>query len=312
MIKATLVTLAIGYLINYFGIKALKKLNFRQNIREDGPSSHLKKYGTPTMGGIFIIATVLLSMLITMQIVDTKIIIIIISFIGFGSVGLLDDLLKKLRGKNLGLRSWQKMLGILIISLFIISYMLKSGEYNNLHPFFLMFNLNNPLLFFLFGFTVLAGTSNGVNLTDGLDGLAAGTSAIIFVAFAFLNFNIGNHSISYFCILIAAALMAFLWFNHHPAQVFMGDVGSLAIGGTLGTIALLTHTELNLFFCGFIFVIETMSVIMQVISFKLTKKRIFKMSPIHHHFELSGWVETKVVTRFWLTSIVFSLIGLLV
>lgn len=312
MIKIALITFALGYIINYFGLISLKKLNFGQNIREDGPASHQKKSGTPTMGGIFIILTVVLSILTTAREFDPQLIVATLSCVGFGVVGFLDDLLKKIRGKNLGLRSWQKMLGILIISLMIIGYMIGSQTFSQLHPVLMLLKLNNPYLYLIFSFLVLSGTSNAVNLTDGLDGLASGAGIIAFLAFALLNFQHGNESLTYFCITMAFSLLAFLWFNHHPAQVFMGDVGSLSIGGALGTVALLSHTELNLLLIGLLFVVEALSVMIQVTSFKLTGKRVFKMSPIHHHFELLGWPETKVVIRFWIFALLAAMVGLLV
>lgn len=310
MIETILITLLIGYILNFVGIKFLKNLNLGQNIREEGPRSHLQKAGTPTMGGIFIIATIIGSSLITKHIYETKYIVGLIALVGFGLVGFIDDYLKSKKGKNLGLRSWQKMLGIILVSLFVIGYILGSGEILATNKFLLMLKVDIPIVFALFGIFLLAGTSNAVNLTDGLDGLAAGTGAIAFIAFSFLAVET-EPAVSALCVIIATSLLAFLWFNGKPAQVFMGDVGSLAIGGALGTIALLIHKEINLVVIGGLFVAEALSVIIQVASFKLTGKRVFRMSPIHHHFELLGWPEIKVVIRFWIIAAIFALLGLL-
>lgn len=310
MLKLALLSLLSGIFINKYFLSFLKKFGIRQHIRKEGPSSHLEKTGTPTMGGLAIISTIIIISIISYQYFSTDYYIALFSLISFGSIGFLDDFLKVKKGKNLGLTAKKKMIFIAFISLVVMGYMLGNQGNEQVHHLLKIFFIDNPILYFIFGLFVLSGTSNAVNLTDGLDGLASGCSAIAFAAFAYISFNTGNISIAYFCSIVSASCIAFLWFNHKPAQIFMGDTGSLALGGTLATVAILLHKEISLAIIGGLFVIEALSVIIQVTSFKLTGKRIFKMSPIHHHFELSGWSEIKIVLRFWIISIILALTGL--
>jgi len=314
------ITLAIAFLITVLlsplFIPFLRRLKFGQSIREEGPKSHLKKSGTPTMGGVMIV----LSVIITSLIMATKIndgtityemwLLIFVLF-GYGLIGFLDDFIKIAMKRNLGLTSKQKLAGQLIIA--FIFYLII---YNQGFPTHINIPATNVQLELGWGYAILViimllGSSNAVNLTDGLDGLLAGTAAIAFGAFAILAwYGSPQEEITIFALATVGALLGFLVFNAHPAKVFMGDTGSLALGGAIAGIAILTKLEIILVIIGGVFVIETLSVIIQVISFKTTGKRVFKMSPLHHHYELLGWSEWRVVSTFWLVGLIFAGLGI--
>lgn len=309
IVMAFLVTVLLSPLF----IPFLRKLKFGQSIRDEGPKSHQKKKGTPTMGGIIILLSIIVTTLTmtgkySQPGLDTYL-LLLVTF-GYGLLGFLDDFIKIALKRNLGLTSKQKLLGQIVIAL-IFYFVLKQFGFAaavaipftnmevDLGPFYALF-----LVFWLVGF------SNAVNLTDGLDGLVSGTAAIAFGAFAILAWNQSQFDIAVFSVAVVGALLGFLVFNAHPAKVFMGDTGSLALGGAIAAIAVMTKMELMLLLIGGVFVIETLSVILQVISFKLTGKRIFKMSPLHHHYELSGWSEWRVVVTFWAVALLFAILGI--
>jgi phospho-N-acetylmuramoyl-pentapeptide-transferase len=293
-------------------IPLLRRMKFGQSIREEGPESHMKKTGTPTMGGlvylIAIIVTVLLVALFT-EGLTAEILILLLVLFGFGLIGFLDDFIKVVLKRNLGLTSLQKLIAQIVIA--VISFFLLNGiEFDTSVSIpFTTWSIELSVVYVLFMIFWLVGFSNAVNLTDGLDGLVAGTASIAFAAFGVLAIYQDETGIALFTFSVAGALLGFLVFNKYPAKVFMGDTGSLALGGALAMVSILLKQELLLLLVGLVFVIETLSVILQVGSFKLRKKRIFKMSPIHHHFELSGWSEWKVVTVFWLVGLVAAIIA---
>lgn len=299
---AFIVTVIIGPLI----IPFLHKLKFGQTVRDDGPESHFKKTGTPTMGGIIFIIGTMVAVL-NARAIDVDMAGALLLFLGYGALGFADDFIKVVLRRSLGLRAKHKLLGQLLIAIiFVIITNNFTGKVNM--P---IFNISFDLGYWYAPFVVfiLIGTSNAVNLTDGLDGLAAGITFIVLLAFTFIAFMFEQTSLAIFAAALAGGCMGFLVFNFHPAKIFMGDTGSLALGGAIGALAVLTHTELALPFIGGVYVIETLSVILQVISFKTTGKRIFKMSPIHHHFELLGWTEIKVVSFFYLWAMIFTVVG---
>jgi phospho-N-acetylmuramoyl-pentapeptide-transferase len=315
--KVLFFTILMGFLITVLispvFIPFLRRLKFGQSIREEGPKSHQKKSGTPTMGGLMILFSIIISTFVmTGRIAEptVKTYLLVLVTLGFGLLGFLDDFIKVVLKRNLGLTSKQKLLGQIIISvIFYLIYKqnefptvidLPFGDYSiNLGWFFVFF-----ILFWLVGF------SNAVNLTDGLDGLVSGTAAIAFGAYAVLAWNQSQFEIAIFCVAAVGAVLGFLVFNAHPAKVFMGDTGSLALGGALAAVAILTKLEILLIIIGGVFVIETLSVILQVASFKTTGKRIFRMSPLHHHYELIGWSEWRVVVTFWSVGLLFAILGI--
>ena len=311
-------TILTGFLITVLlspvFIPFLRRLKFGQSIREEGPQSHQKKTGTPTMGGIVILLSITLATLIMVtkySDVTTNIFLLLFVTLGFGLLGFLDDFIKVVMKRNLGLTSLQKLIGQIVIA--VIFYFV----YKNTAGFTpdiaipgtdLAINVGWFYVFIIIFWQV--GFSNAVNLTDGLDGLVSGTAAIAFGAFAVLAWNFSQYDVAIFCVAVVGAVLGFLVFNAHPAKVFMGDTGSLALGGALATVALLTSLELLLVIIGGVFVIETLSVILQVASFKTRGKRIFKMSPLHHHYELSGWSEWRVVVTFWSVGLLFAVLGI--
>lgn len=293
-----------------FFIPELHKLKFGQSIREEGPKSHQAKSGTPTMGGIMIILGITLGTLAAAP-WTPEVLLAVFIMLGHFVLGFLDDYIKVVKKRNLGLKARQKLAGqilIAIVTMYVATQVL--GIDTDIWIPGLDENVSLGVLYYPLVLFVLVGTSNAVNLTDGLDGLAAGTVAIAASAFAAVSVLTGHEDLSYFCVAMAAACLAFLRFNAHPAKVFMGDTGSLALGGALAAVGILTHTELLLVVIGFVFVCEALSVIIQVISFQTTGKRVFRMSPIHHHFELGGWSEWKVVTVFWCVGLIASVAGL--
>ncbi len=293
-----------------FFIPELHKLKFGQSIREEGPKSHQKKSGTPTMGGIMIILGITLGTLAAAP-WTPEVLLAVFIMLGHFVLGFLDDYIKVVKKRNLGLKARQKLAGqilIAVVTMYVATQVL--GIDTDIWIPGLDANVSLGVRYYPLVLFVLVGTSNAVNLTDGLDGLAAGTVAIAASAFAAISVLTGHGDLAYFCVAMAAACLAFLRFNAHPAKVFMGDTGSLALGGALAAVGILTHTELLLVVIGFVFVCEALSVIIQVISFQTTGKRVFRMSPIHHHFELGGWSEWKVVTVFWCVGLLASVLGL--
>ena len=291
-------------------IKFIKKINFGQQVRDYGPESHLKKAGIPTMGGLLIISVfIIISLLIVPKTIEV-LVVLIVTFI-MGLTGFLDDFLKIKLSRSLGLKAWQKVMLQLIAALITAAaavFILE--EKGIIIPFIGSYQLG---LFSKFSLTflVVIGTSNAVNLTDGLDGLAAGVTAVVSLAFAVIFYVLGLSNYILLMLIMAGSCTAFLWFNSNPAAVFMGDVGSLAIGGFLGAAAVLSSTEIYLLIIGGIYVMETLSVMIQVPYYKLSGgKRVFKMTPIHHHFELSGLAENKIVFRFIIITVILSIFAL--
>ena len=296
------------------GIPMLRRLKFGQSIREEGPQSHMKKAGTPTMGGIIFLLSIITTTVVCGLLLDvftTHTVVLLLVFIGFGIIGFLDDGIKVIFKRNLGLTSLQKLIGQIVIAIAAF-LLLRLGTFDTAIAIpFTDWELDLGIFYIGFLIFWLVGFSNAVNLTDGLDGLVAGTASIAFAAFGVLALFNEQADIALFAFAVTGALLGFLIFNANPAKVFMGDTGSLALGGALAMISVLVNQELLLLVIGLVFVIETLSVILQVGSFKLRKKRIFKMSPIHHHFELSGWSEWKVVLVFWSTGLIMALIAVL-
>lgn len=287
-------------ILGFFAIPLLKKLKARQSIREEGPKSHRIKNGTPTMGGLFMLLAAVLVVVFN-KMIDPAVLWLLFLTLGHGFLGFLDDFIKAEKKRNLGLTAKQKMLGQIILAVLFCW-----GVVDTLHlPYsiaipFTQIDISIGLLYYPFVVLVIVGASNAVNLTDGLDGLASGCCVIAFSAYAVYCYMTGFNDLGYFIIILAGACIGFLFFNYHPAKIFMGDTGSLALGGAIAGISVMTRTELLLIFLGMIFVLEALSVIIQVASFQLTGKRVFKMSPLHHHFELSGWSEVHVVWAFWI------------
>lgn len=326
-IYATITALVISFVTGPYLIRRLRVHQIGQTIRRDGPASHLKKEGTPTMGGVMILISIIAPTLLWAELTNPFIWIAIFVTLCFGLLGVVDDYLKVSRKNAKGIPARVKLLVQFIVASLCTLALMKMPEFPTtvVFPFFKNFSPNIGNYYFLLGIFVIVGTSNAVNLTDGLDGLAIGPmmiSAATYTLFAYLAghaiisryLNIpyvnGVGELSIFCGSMVGASMGFLWFNTYPAQVFMGDTGSLSLGGALGTVALMTKQELLLIIVGGIFVIETMSVIIQVASYKLTGKRVFRMAPIHHHYELKGWAEPKIIVRFWIISIMLGLIAI--
>lgn len=325
VITAMLLSLVFGGRL----IKWLRKISVTQQIRNDGPQTHLKKTGTPTMGGIIIILCILITILMWGDLGNMYIWIMIVSLVGYGSIGLLDDYLKFVRKNPKGLRACYKFGAqiALALAIGILLYKNPNDPYKSVLsvPFFKRWLFELGWFYIPFSILVIVGASNAVNLTDGIDGLAIGLIGIAVIANMILVYISGNAKfaqylqvlylqgtgeLTVFCGAMLGAALGFLWYNSYPADVFMGDVGSLGLGGALGTLAVITKHEIVLAIVGGIFVIETLSVVFQVASFKLTGKRIFKMAPVHHHFELKGWHESKVIVRFWIVGIMLALLSL--
>ncbi len=310
VLLAAIIAAGFVLLTGPFFIPELHKLKFGQSIREEGPKSHQAKSGTPTMGGIMIILGITLGTVAAAPL-NTEILLALFIMLGHFVLGFLDDYIKVVKKRNLGLKAKQKMLGQIIIAVVTMIIGTRSlGIDTTVWVPIINESINIGAGYYLLLLFVLVGTSNAVNLTDGLDGLASGTVAIAASAYAVVCVNMGHSDLAIFCVAIVAACVAFLRFNAHPAKVFMGDTGSLALGGALAAVGILTHTEVLLAIIGFVFVCEALSVIIQVISFKTTGKRVFRMSPIHHHFELGGWSEWKVVFVFWLAGLLASVVAL--
>lgn len=308
-------------------IKKLQTLKLGQKIRTDGPQSHLGKSGTPTMGGLLIIFSVLLSTVLWADISNFYVWLVLLSLVGFGMIGFVDDYIKILRGQSKGLTATQKIVGQLGVALGIgLFFYLSPGYSTELSvPFFKNFTPDLGVFYIPFAVLVIVGCSNAVNLTDGLDGLAVGPVIISAMAYSVVAWAVGNKLVSGYLLVphiegagelailtasIVGAGLGFLWFNTYPASVFMGDVGSLPLGAALGTVAVVCKHELLLILVGGVFVMEAVSVIFQVASFKSRGKRIFLMAPLHHHFELKGWEEPKVVVRLWIIAIILGLLSI--
>lgn len=295
-----------------FFIQFFNKKKLGQTTREDGPLWHEVKTGTPTMGGTVFILAILLSMLIFGFIqtsMSGEFWMIWLAFLLFGAIGFVDDFISIFKKRNEGLTARQKFLTQLLFA-FIIALIGMITNQQILIPFF-GFEISNIVLVGMFMFIWITGFSNAVNLTDGLDGLVAGTASVAYAAYAYIAYLQNQVEVLIFCLAVIGGLVGFFVFNKKPAKIFMGDVGSLALGAGLAVVSISLHQEWSLLLIGLIFVIETASVMMQVTSFKLTGKRIFKMSPIHHHFEMSGWSEWRVVTTFWIVGLIAAVLGLL-
>ena len=326
-VVAFLLALVISVYWGRIFINYMKKKQLGQVIRNDGPQSHQKKAGTPTMGGVFIVGAILAAMGICGNYLSYPLLACLLVFLTYSLLGFLDDYLKVLKNNSIGLSVKTKLFWQFLTAL-IISYILLDNDIIDGHlyaPFFKgpLFDMGH--FYILFSSLVIVGSSNAVNLTDGLDGLAIGPIITSSAALSLMAYVTGNTEMAQYLYIpyiegsgelavlgtaVIGASVGFLWYNSYPAQVFMGDVGSLSLGGVLGTMAVLTKNELLFILIGGVLVIEALSVIMQVISFKLFKKRIFKMAPLHHHFELLGWPEPKVIVRFWIISIFLALISI--
>ena len=330
--RAVCALLTALFLSLWLGPKTIAKLqvlHFGQVIRKDGPESHLKKQGTPTMGGILINATIIVSILLWARLDNVYVWYTVATVFGYGLIGFVDDYLKVVRHDPLGLRAkykyfWQSAIA-LTLGCCIYGFATSPAETTLVVPFFKSFMPDIGFLIIPLAYFVITGSSNAVNLTDGLDGLAiivtiTVASGLGIIAWVTSNYNFAEYlyipyvplasELVIACVSIVGAGLGFLWFNTYPAEIFMGDVGSLALGATLGIIAVLIREELLLFIMGGIFVIETLSVILQVGSFRLRGVRIFRMAPIHHHFEKGGWPEPRVIVRFWIITIILVLLGL--
>ena len=329
-IGGTLTALLISILMGPLIIKFLKSIQFEQFVREDGPESHLKKSGTPTMGGLLILFSLTISTLLWADLGNRYIWVVLGVTIGFSIIGFLDDFLKIKKKSSDGLTSIQKIISQTIIAFISMFYLYYSAEITPeisfIVPFFKDFVIPmSPFIFISFGMFVLIGSSNAVNLTDGLDGLAILPSVLIGGALGLIAYAMGNQFIAnylylphlplsgeliVFCGALIGSGIGFLWYNTYPAQLFMGDIGSLTLGAVLGIMAIILRHELVFAIMAGVFVIETLSVAIQVISFKTRGKRVFLMAPIHHHYELKGYTEPKIIVRFWIVTLVLILIAL--
>ncbi|MGN6185429.1 MAG: phospho-N-acetylmuramoyl-pentapeptide-transferase [Thermoanaerobaculia bacterium] len=330
---AALTALLISFILGPWLIERMRRIKLGQYIREEGPKSHQVKAGTPTMGGILINVAILIPTILWADIFNPYIWIVLFVTAAYAAIGFVDDYRKLAKKRNLGLTAAEKFgaqFAVAALAALAIAYLpMLKNNYNTVITFPFIkpetFALDIGFLYIGFVMFVLVGASNAVNLTDGLDGLAIGSTLIAAVTYTVLTYATGHAKIAeylhiawvpqtgelaVFCGAMVGASLGFLWFNAHPAEIFMGDVGSLALGGAIGCLAVMIKQEFLLVLVGGLFVLEAMSVILQVASFKLTGRRIFKMSPLHHHFELSGWKETKVVVRFWIIAIMFAMIAL--
>ena len=327
---SVITSLIIVFLIGGPLIKLFSEKMITGPIRQDGPIDHIiKKSGTPTMGGVIIIIGILFSTLLWADLTNTYVWTLIFVSLSLGALGLLDDVLKIKHRNSRGLKSSYKFLGQVLISIITLTILINysNHEYlNNLYfPFFKNLIWDMGWFFIAFGLFVIIGSSNAVNLTDGLDGLATVPVMLVAISFTLISYVVGNTifseylqiqyiedvgELSIFCGSVVGACLGFLWYNAPPAKIFMGDTGSLSLGGSLAAVAIIVKHEIVLAIIGGLFVLETVSVIIQVASFKLTGKRIFKMAPIHHHFEKKGWAESTIVIRFWIIAIILALVGL--
>jgi phospho-N-acetylmuramoyl-pentapeptide-transferase len=328
-ILGVLTALSFAFFCGPAMIRWLTLVKVGQSVRKDGPQSHLSKAGTPTMGGTLILAAIVISTLLWADLRDRYVWVLIGVTVAFGSIGFMDDYLKLVLKNSKGLKArtkyfWQSVFG-LAVALTLYYTHREPAEISYILPFFKQVSLPLGVLFVVVTYFVIVGTSNAVNLTDGLDGLAIMPAVLVGGAlgvfgYASGNFNFAHYlaipylpgagEVAVYCGALVGAGLGFLWFNAYPAQVFMGDVGALALGAALGTLAVIVRQEIVLFIMGGVFVAETVSVILQVGSFKLTGKRIFRMAPLHHHFELKGWPEPRIIVRFWIITVILVLVGL--
>ena len=324
-----LTALAISLVFGPYMIRRLNYHQIGQAVRDDGPESHLSKSGTPTMGGSLILVAIILSTLLWADLSNHYVWTVLLVTFVFGAVGWVDDYRKVIEKNSRGLPArwkyfWQSI-GALAAAIFLYSQATSAAETQLFLPFLKDFALDMGLFYIVLTYFVIVGSSNAVNLTDGLDGLAIMPTVMVgsalgiiaylvgntgFASYLFIPYIAGTGELVVFCGALAGAGLGFLWFNTYPAQIFMGDVGALALGAALGTVAVITRHEIVFFIMGGIFVMETVSVILQVASFKLTGRRIFRMAPIHHHFELKGWPEPRVIVRFWIITVMLVLFGL--
>ena len=329
-VLASMTSLMISFMVGPAMIRKLTAYKIGQSVRTDGPQTHLVKAGTPTMGGALILISVAISTLLWGELTNRYIWVTLITTLGYGIIGWVDDYRKVVERNPKGLSARAKLFWQSAIAIGVATYLAytstQPAEMELIVPFFkhLVFHLGS-VGFILLAYFVIVGTSNAVNLTDGLDGLAIMPTVLVAGAFSIFAYVAGHAvfakylgvphipgagELSVFCGALTGAGLAFLWFNAYPAEVFMGDVGALALGGALGLIAVIVRQEIVLFMMGGVFVVETLSVMIQVASFKLTGKRVFRMAPLHHHFELKGWKETQVVVRFWIITMMLVLLGL--
>ncbi|MDD5382262.1 MAG: phospho-N-acetylmuramoyl-pentapeptide-transferase [Candidatus Margulisbacteria bacterium] len=300
----------VSFLLTYPIAWVLTFLHLNQTIRAEGPQTHQTKAGTPTMGGIGFVVTILAFSLIFINFdLDWRYLALIIMIFGFALVGFADDLLKIVRKQNLGLTFWQKIAVQTALAAAFSLFLIVLGHHNLTSGFLKILWFANPVLFFLLSTFIIVGTANATNLTDGLNGLLAGTGGIAFLSFALLARKLLIYDATTFCFIAAGAVLVFLFYNFPKAKVFMGDVGSLAIGAALAGIAIIIHKELRLMVIGGVFLVEALSVILQVAAYKLWKKRILRMAPLHHHFELLGFGEMPIVIGFWVAVVILGLIG---
>jgi phospho-N-acetylmuramoyl-pentapeptide-transferase len=327
-VAAAIVTaLLLSWLLGPSFIRRLRRMSVGQNIRDVGPQAHQVKAGTPTMGGLLILFACLGATLLWGNLTNVYVWIVVLVTASFGAIGFADDYIKVRKRRNLGLTARAKMgLQILAAAAMGVTLLVLPGFDPELtFPFLKRLVLNLGYFYIPFVVIVLVGASNAVNLTDGLDGLAIGATSVAAATYAVFTYLAGNRviagylqishvpgvgEVAVFCGALVGAGLGFLWYNAHPAEVFMGDVGSLALGGAIGSVAVIAKQEILLVLVGGLFVLEALSVIIQVTSFKLRGKRVFRMAPLHHHFELSGWAEPKVIVRFWILSILFALLSL--
>ncbi len=309
LIFSLLASFALAIICAPLLIPLLRRFKFGQQVRDDGPQRHLAKSGTPTMGGIIIILALTVVALSFIEL-NSTLALLLVATLGSGLIGFLDDYIKIAKKRSLGLTAREKLFGQLLVAVVVYALYLYAGNGTALHipGTEIAFELGHWYL--LLVILMMLGTTNAVNFTDGLDGLLAGTGALAFAAYAVLSLTLAQYESALFATAMIGALLGFLVFNAHPAKVFMGDSGSLAIGGALAAVAMLTKAELLLVIIGGVFVIEMLSVIIQVASFKTRGKRVFKMSPLHHHYELSGWSEWKIVAVFWFVGLLCALLGL--
>ena len=323
-ILSVLTSLIISFILGPYLISHLTNKKIAQSIRDDGPEAHLNKIGTPTMGGLLILLSIIFSTLCWGDVSNRYVLVVLTVTFLFGIIGLIDDYRKVIHNNPKGLSAKYKYAAQSIVALGAGIYLYQSAtlpvETQLLIPFFKAYIFDMSWLYIVLVYFVIVGSSNAVNLTDGLDGLAilptvmvAGalaTGHIRFSDYLGIPYIPGVGEVAVFCGAMVGSGLGFLWFNTYPAQVFMGDIGSLSLGAALGIVAVVTRQELVLFIMGGVFVVETLSVVLQVSSYKLTGKRIFKMAPLHHHYELKGWPEPRVIVRFWIITVILILIGL--
>lgn len=310
IIRIILISFIITLILGPIMIPILRRLKVGQSIRQEGPKTHLKKSGTPTMGGVMILGALLITTF-TSGFINRDLIILIVVTLAFGAIGFIDDFIKVVLKRSLGLKAYQKLIGQIIVAVILAIYQSNNTVFGTqiFVPFFDRLIVDLGILYIPFIIFVVVGTVNSVNLTDGLDGLASGVTLIVLAFFSLVSMKMGFYSITIFSAALAGGCLGFLKYNAYPAKVFMGDTGSLALGGAVATIAVMLNLPLIIPIVGGIYFMEALSVIIQVVWFKTTGKRVFKMSPLHHHYELMGWKETKVVTSFWFATVFLCLIG---